>query len=152
MVLKAIDMWCIKPTRTCAINYEISDSGTPHMHMVLEDTNKVAFSTIQKTYRGVYISPTMGNKKETEDYIYKRGKHEEKNHTLIVEPVFYGEIRSNQGKRYDLIEVNNLIEQGLTPNEIFDMSIVYRRYESLVKKAFFRKRQTETPLHRNVKV
>ena len=38
MVDTAIELWIKdKPQRTCAINYEIGDSGTPHMHMVLED-------------------------------------------------------------------------------------------------------------------
>ena len=51
MVNKAIDIWCKdKPQRTCAVNYEIGDSGTPHMHMVLEDPAKVRFTAVQKLF------------------------------------------------------------------------------------------------------
>lgn len=41
IVEKVIAMWTDgKPARSCAVNYEIGDSGTPHLHMVLEDPGK----------------------------------------------------------------------------------------------------------------
>lgn len=51
MVDKAIELWCMnKPQRTCAVNYEIGDNQTPHMHMVLEDPSKSRFSAVQKLF------------------------------------------------------------------------------------------------------
>jgi len=152
MVQAAIDKWCNnKPYRTCAINYEIGDTGNHHMHMVLEDPSKSRFSAVQKMFPGIHIERTRGTKEQAEDYIMKRGRFAEKNHTVIVPAVFQGTIKANQGKRNDLDVIQELIEQGKTPNEITDLSIHYLRYESLIRKAYFRKRYNETPPFRKVR-
>ncbi len=153
MVNSAIDIWCKgKPQRTCAVNYEIGDSGTPHMHMVLEDPAKVRFSAVRKLFPSVHIEPTMGSKKQAEDYILKRGKFAEKEHTVIIPAVFHGEISASQGSRSDLADIENLIEQGMTPDEIMDISIKYRRHKPLIKDTFFRKKYKDTPYTREVTV
>lgn len=153
MVDKVIELWCAeKPQRTCAVNYEIGDQGTPHMHMVLEDPAKVRFSAIQKLYKGIHIEPTRGSKEQAEDYINKRGRFEEKNHTVVVPAVYHGEIKANKGARNDLDIIQELLEQGKTPNEIMDMSIHFRKYEDMIKKQYFRSRYKEMPRKRKVKV
>lgn len=153
MVQAAIDNWCFnKPHRTCAVNYEIGDSGNHHMHMVLEDPSKARFSAIKKLFPGIHVERTKGNKEQAEDYILKRGRFEEKNHTVIVPAQFRGQIKANQGKRNDLDTIQELIEQGLTPDEIMDLNIHYRNHETIIKKAFFRKRCKETPPKREIRV
>lgn len=147
MVEEAIRIWCNdKPQRTCAVNYEIGDNGTPHMHMVLEDPAKARFSAIQKLFPSIHIEPTRGTKEQAEDYINKRGIFEEKNHTVIVPATYQGEIKANKGSRKDLEVINDLIENGLTPREIYNISFAFRRFEPMIKKAFFEKRYSETPL------
>ena len=139
MVERAIELWCNeKPQRTCAVNYEIADTGTPHMHMVLEDPAKVRFSAIQKLFKGIHIEPTRGTKEQAEDYINKRGRFEEKNHTVVIPAVYRGIIKANQGARNDLDIIQELLEQGETPNEIMDISIHYRKHEALIRKQFYR--------------
>lgn len=151
MVNEAINKWVENhPNRTCAVNYEISDSGTPHMHMVLEDPSKTRFSAVQKLFPTIHIEPTRGNKKQAKDYILKQGKFEEKNHTVVVDAVFYGEITAGQGKRRDIDVIQDLLAQGMNPNEILDMSLSFRKHEALIRKAFFRKRFKETPTIREV--
>lgn len=151
MVQAAIDRWCLnKPYRTCAVNYEIGDTGNHHMHMVLEDPSKSRFSAVQKLYPGIHIERTRGNKEQAEDYILKRGRFAEKNHTILVPAIFRGQIKANQGKRNDLDTIQELIEQGRTPNEIMDLNIHYRNYESIIKKTYFSKLYNETPPKRNV--
>jgi hypothetical protein len=153
MVYRAIDMWCDeKPQRTCAVNYEIGDSGTPHMHMVLEDPSKTRFSAVQKLFPSIHIEPTRGNKKQAEDYILKKGCFEEKEHTVIVPAVFHGEIAAAQGKRNDLFIIEDLLAQGRTPSQIMNISITYRKHETLIRKAFFAKRCQETPTVRELTV
>ncbi len=153
MVYNAIDIWCKdKPQRTCAVNYEIGDTGTPHMHMVLEDPAKVRFTAIQKLFPTAHIEPTRGNKKQAEDYILKRGIHAEKSHTVVVDAVFHGEISASQGSRNDLAVIEDLIGQGKTPNEIMDISIRFRQFKKIIKETFFRKRSNETPYEREVTV
>ena len=85
MVDAAIEKWCFKkPHRTCAVNYEIGDSGNHHMHMVLEDPSKSRFSAVQKLFPGIHIAHTRGTKEQAEDYINKRGRFAEKSHTVII--------------------------------------------------------------------
>lgn len=153
MVDSAIEIWIKdKPQRTCAINYEIGDSGTPHMHMVLEDPAKVRFSAIKKLYNGIHIEQTKGSKEQAEDYINKRGKFSEKNHTVVIPAVYHGEIKANKGSRNDFEILEELIEQGLTPNEIFDISFSYQRYEKMIKSRFWQLKNKNAPIVRNVNV
>lgn len=153
MVDKAIELWIMdKPHRTCAVNYEIGDSGTPHMHMVLEDPAKARFSAIQKIFTGIHIEKTKGSKEQAEDYINKRGKFVEKNHTVVIPAVYHGEIKANKGSRNDLEIIEQLIEQGKTPDEIMEMSFAYSKYEKMIKGAFWRKKRKELALNREVSV
>ncbi len=153
MVDNAIRLWCEnKPQRTCAVNYEIGESGTPHMHMVLEDSAKARFSAIQKLFPTIHIEPTRGTKEQAEDYINKRGRFEEKNHTVVVPATYQGEIKANKGSRKDLEIINDLIENGHTPKEIFSISFGYRKFESMIRKAFLEKKYNETPPIREINV
>lgn len=151
MVNKAVEMWIEnKPQRSCGINFEVGDSGTPHMHMVLEDPAKSTFKGLQKLFPGIHISPTLGSKKQAEDYIYKRGVHAEKNHTVVVQPVIYGTIKAAQGQRSDLLAALELIEFGKTPEEIYAANINYRRLSRYIEEEYLAKRKKDTPVYRDV--
>ncbi|MCF8020270.1 MAG: hypothetical protein K9L62_12845 [Vallitaleaceae bacterium] len=152
IVDKIIELWTDKPSKACAVNYEIGDNGTPHCHMVLEDKNKSRFSAVQKLFPSIHIEPTKGNKKQAKAYIEKQGKFEEKNHTIVVAAKYHGDIEGKQGKRNDLLEIEDFINAGMTPNEIMDMSITYRKHETLIRKTYFAKRYSSTPVLREVKV
>ena len=153
MVQTAIELWCEnKPYRACAINYEVGDEGTPHMHMVLEDPEKSRFSAVQKLYQGIHISVTRGSKEQAEDYINKRGRFEEKQHTVVVPAIYRGVIKANRGTRNDLDIIKELVEQGLTPNQIMDKNIHFRKNSEIIVAEYFRKRNLETPMQREVKV
>lgn len=152
-----LSMWCnSKPGRIGAVAYCVSELGLHHLHMVLEVGNshsdRFTYKAIQKIY-GVkfHIEPTRGSKSEAEDYIYKRGKFAEKGEQ-VLEVSVSGDIKGNQGNRSDLAAVENMIAQGMTPNEIMDVSITLRRYEKMIKDAYYRKRDLETPFVRDVKV
>ena len=139
------------PQRTCAIAYCISADGLKHIHAVLEDTKAMRFSSVKKTFPGMNISPTKGSKKDAESYINKRGKFKESGEQIIYTNR-HGEIKGATGQRNDLEIIEELIKQGMTPNEIFDISIQYRRYARIVKDAYYRKRYKETPTLREVTV
>lgn len=153
MVEQALDLWMKdKPQRACAINFEIGDTGTPHMHMVLEDPAKSRFTALQKMFPSIHIERTRGNKEQAEDYINKRGRFAEKSHTVVIPARYRGQIKASRGARNDLAIIEELIEQGKTPNEIMTMSIAYRNKETIIRKAYFAKRVKETPLKRDVTV
>lgn len=152
IVDKIIEIWTKdNPQRTCAVAYCISAKGLKHLHCVLEDKKSVRWTGIKKLYPGMNIVPTKGNKQQTEDYLNKRGEYLEKGEKIVLIK-YHGEIQGKQGKRNDISSIEELIEQGLTPNEIFDISLAYRKYEKITKDAYYRKRYKETPLKRDVKV
>lgn len=149
---KALELWLQdKPTRTGAVAYCISADGLIHLHMVLEDSNKARFSALKKAFPKAHLEPTRGTKEQAEDYINKKGKFEEKGEKVIYVAKF-GEIKGNQGQRKDFEVLEHLINEGKTPNEIFDMNFAYRRYEKLIKDAYYRKREKETKFVRDIKV
>lgn len=140
------------PTRSGAWIYCISAEGLKHVHMVLEDTKAMRFTTIKKSYaKGMHFEPTKGTKEQAEDYINKRGRFEEKGEKIVAS-TRHGEIKGAQGQRRDLETISQLIDQGYTPSQIFDMDIRFRKNEKIVKGAYFRKREIETPYERDVTV
>lgn len=155
IVEKAIAMWTDgKPARTCAISYEVGDSGkTPHLHMVLEDPAKTRFSAVCKLFPGIHCEITKGSKEDAEAYIYKIGKFAEKNHTIVVQPVFHGSIKG-RGVRVNpqtvLLDIEDMINNGMTPEQIMELSIMYREKEPLIRSTYFAKRFKETPALRSI--
>lgn len=147
------DEWCsVSPTRSGAWLYCVSADGLHHIHMVLEDSIAMRFSVIKKSYAcGMHFEATKGNKQQVEDYINKRGKFEEKGEIIVCSTI-RGEIKGCQGKRNDLDDLGDFIEQGFTPSEILSMNPAYYRYETYIRRMFFDKRSKETPPVRDVEV
>lgn len=139
------------PQRTCAVAFCVSAEGLPHCHAVFEDTKTMRFTAVQKLFPGMHIEVTKGNKEQAEDYINKRGKWQEKGESVIC-IVRNGDIKGYQGQRRDFDIIDDLIQQGKTPNEIMEISFSFRRYETMIKRAFFDKRMRETPILRDLKV
>ena len=157
IVEKAIAMWTDgKPARSCAINYELADSEkkTPHLHMVLEDPAKTRFSAVCKLFPGIHCEATKGSKEDVEAYIYKTGKFAEKNHTIVVQPIFHGDIKGRGGVPVNpqriLQDIEDMINNGMTPEQIMELSIMYREKESLIRNTYFAKRFKETPALRSI--
>lgn len=149
---QALDDWIKdKPTRCGAVAYCISAAGLEHLHLVLEDSNKARFSAIKKVYPKAHIEPTRGTREQAEDYINKRGKFEEKGEQVLYIARF-GEIKGCQGSRKDIEIISDYLDAGYTPKEIMQMNFGYRRYEKMIKSAYFDKRSNETKFIRDVKV
>lgn len=138
-------------TRSGAVAYCVSAQGLQHLHIVACSINKMRFSALKKIWPKAHLEPTRGSKKQADDYIHKRGSYAEKG-----EQVLYiaqkGEIRSNQGSRTDLNSLQGFIDQGLSPDEIFDKNIGFRRYDKMIKDAYYSKLRKETPFIREVNV
>lgn len=139
------------PTRSCAVTYCVSADGLKHCHVVLEDTKVMRFSALKKAFPSMHIEPTKGNKEQAEDYINKVGKWEEKGEVILAS-ARHGEIKGSQGQRRDFEVVADLIEQGFTPHQIFEQNFAFRRYDKMIKQAYFDKRMKSVPLKRNVLV
>lgn len=151
-----LNMWVnSKLGRIGAVIYCISKTGFHHLHMVLEvensDSDRFTFKQVQKLYgKKFHIEPTRGNKKEAEDYIYKRGKYAEKDEVVTATAV-YGELKGNQGQRSDLKVMDEMLNRGMSPKQILDeMGLSAYRYESMLNKAYTRKQEKEQPTYRQV--
>lgn len=145
------DEWVLDhPTRTGAWIFCVSAEGLEHVHMVLEDEKAMRFSAIKKTYAiGMHFEPTKGDKDQAEDYINKRGKWQEKGEKIIAS-VKYGEIKGRQGQGRDIEVIEQLIKQGMSPNEIYAISARYIRYENVIKKAYLLELRKKVPLRQDV--
>ena len=139
-------------TRTGAWAYCISALGLHHVHMVLEDVVAMIFSVIKKTYaQGMHFEATKGTKKQAEDYIHKRSPFDEKGEQVLC-VVKAGEIKGRSANRSDLAEIAALLKEGHTPSEIMASNLNYRRYDRMIRDAFFDQRFKATPPIRPVKV
>lgn len=148
------DLWCGDGSsgRTGAWLYCVSSSGLHHVHMVLEDVKAMRFSAVKKVYNKAHIEATKGNKKQVLDYINKQGKFEEKGEKILYK-LEVGEIKGYQrGKRNDLENIKQMIDNGLTPSQIIDGDINLLRLEDYIEKIYYRKKLKETPYMRDVKV
>ena len=139
------------PQRSCAVAYCISADGLHHLHAVLEDVTAMRFSKVKKMYPSMHIEGTKGNKDQAEKYINKMPPYDEAGEQVIFTNR-HGEIKGKQGQRRDLDIIEELLNQNMTPDEILDMSLSYRRYEKFVRDAYYSKRMKETPIKRDIKV
>lgn len=139
------------PAGACAVTYCISADELKHLHAVLEDSKAMRFSAVKKVFPSMHIESTKGNKEQAEDYILKRGKFEEKGEK-IVHYVQRGEIKGQQGQRRDLDIIDDLIDKGMKPREIMMMNIGWRRYDKMIRDAFYDKKFKDSPFCRDVVV
>ncbi|MCL2188087.1 MAG: hypothetical protein FWC16_03435 [Defluviitaleaceae bacterium] len=139
------------PQRTCAVTYCISADGLKHLHAVFEDVRAMRFTKIKKVFPSMHIEATKGNKEQAEKYINKQPPFDEMGEQVIYTSR-HGEIKGRQGQRRDLDILEELINQDLTPVEIMDMSMSYRKHEKLIRDAYYRKRSKETPVLRDINV
>lgn len=139
------------PGGSSFLAYCMTTDGLQHVHAVLETGRTMRFSAVKKVFPAMHVEPTKGGKKDVEDYINKTGKFEDKNEAVICTRS-YGCIQARQGKRSDLDRIRELIEDGYTPEEVFEDDIRHRRYESIVNKEFYMKRLKETPPEKEMRV
>lgn len=135
-----------------AVVYCISAKGLPHLHCVFENTSKaMRFSSIKKWFPSVHLEPTKGTKKQVEDYIQKKPPFDEKGEKIVCQ-ARKGEIEGAIRKDSLLKQIQDMIEQGMTPEQIMSLSIYFREKEKLIRKCYFAKRFKETPPKRAVRV
>lgn len=130
--------------RKAGIAVCMSAQGLYHAHIACYG-NTTTLKRVSDILFNAHIEPQLGNKAELTAYLYKEGKHAEKG-----EQVLYTKglevIEDKQGKRNDLAEIEQLLNDGLTPEQIFSESFRYRKYEKMIKADYLARRIRETPL------
>ena len=133
------------------------ETGTPHTHVFVMLRNSTRFSRIKRLFPMFHIETAHGTAQENRDYIRKEGKHAETDKAKSSIPNSFEESgpvpdEPGQGYRSDFDEIEAMLHDGKTPSEIMESNFAYRRYERMIRSAYFDKRRRETPVQRPVKV
>lgn len=134
--------------RKAAIAVCVSSTGCYHCHIACYG-NTTTLKKVAKTLCDAHVEPQLGGKKALTDYICKEGKYAEKGEQILYTKGLEV-IQDKQGARSDLEDIEELLEAGLTPEEIYEESFRYRRYEKMIKSHYLAKRIAETPLIKNM--
>lgn len=136
--------------------YCISATGMPHVHMVLECGTAMRFSKVKKIYKTAHVEATKAGRKQVLEYIKKEGKFHEKGEVLVStlsHGIIIGNVyKSLKTQREVLLKIEELINDGMKPNEIMDQDIRFRKEEAVIRKSYFAKRYKETPPIRDITV
>lgn len=136
-------------TRSGGVAYCISAGGLHHLHMVFEDTKAMRFKALQKLFPSAHFEVTRGSKQDAEDYLLKRGRFEEKGEKVVTY-IIRGDIKGGRGKRRDLDSISELIDRGMTPDEILAENPVFYMQSDIISKMYFDRRWKNTPVVRNM--
>lgn len=123
----------------------VSKDGLYYGHMALYSKNYTTLKKVADILFQSNVQPQLGGKAQLEAYLKKEGKYAEKGETVLYSRGLEN-IQDNQGKRNDLEEIETLLNDGLTPEQIFEESFRYRKYEKMIKSDYLARRIKETPL------
>ena len=111
-----LEYWCL-----CD---EIGENETYHTHVFIYGKNAIRFSTVKNKFPPAHIDFAKGTSQENKDYIRKEGKwlKDKKKETNLIEtfkergdcPI------ERPGRRTDLEDLYDMINQGMTDKEIMD--------------------------------
>lgn len=108
------------------------EEKTPHTHIFIWRKMPIRFSTIKNLFDGGHFEPARGTCQQNRDYIRKEGKYAdtEKQETNIKESfVEFNECpEEKQGKRNDIVQIYEMVEQGLSDYEILQANPACLRY------------------------
>lgn len=139
--------------RFCSGTACVSAKDGFHLHLGAYCPKKMKPRVVAKMLGNAHIEPQRGKKDELLDYILKRGdKWKDKGEDILYQSEDMSGIVGHQGSRDDLGQIEELLLEGYTPSEIVAEKFSYRKYEKMIKDAYFQKRAAETPFMRDVHV
>ncbi|MEL7606056.1 MAG: hypothetical protein AAGU39_08380 [Sedimentibacter saalensis] len=130
--------------RVAGIAICVSAKGLYHAHVSLYG-NLTTLGNVAKIMYDSHIEPQLGGKKELKGYLLKEPPYDENGEQVLYTKGMEN-IQDNKGKRTDIEEIADLLQQGFTPTEIMEENFAYRKYEKMIKSAYIDKRIKETPL------
>ena len=122
----------------------VSLKGLYHAHIACYG-NTTTLKKVSDTFFQAHTEPQLGGKEALKQYLLKEGEYAEKGEQVLCHKGLEN-VEDVQGKRNDLEEIEELLNSGATPDEIFETAFRYRKYEKMVRSAFLAKRIKETPL------
>lgn len=130
--------------RKAGIAVCVTLDGCYHCHIACYG-NTTTLKKVSDVLYQSHIEPQLGGKEQLKAYILKEGKYSEKGEQILYSKGLEV-IEEKQGSRSDLDEIEKLLEDGYTPEQIFDESFRYRKYEKMIKAHYLHKRIKDTPL------
>lgn len=132
--------------------------STYHTHIYILLSKKKRWSSVCNAFPHAHIETSVkGSPEQCRAYIKKEGKFSKEKIETNFPDTFYEEgsipdfyISSDRTEM--LLQIESMLDSGMTPSEILNKSLVFRQYESLIRKQYFAKRFEETPPHREIKV
>ena len=121
-----------------------SKEGHYHAHMACYG-NTTTLKKVSDVLFQSHVDPVLGTKRQLLQYLKKEGKYAEKEEKVLYVRNLEN-VEDNQGKRNDLDDIEQLLENNMTPEQIFNECFRYRKYEKMIKAAYLSKRIQETPL------
>ena len=132
--------------------------STYHTHLYILLSKKKRWSAVQRIFNHSHIeAETKGSPQECRAYIRKEGsKYKDKSETNFPD-TFYeeGDIPSfflSNDRVEMLMQIDDMIQNDMLPEQILQQSIVFRQYESYIRKHFFQRRYNNTPPLRDVRI
>ncbi len=137
------------------LSYEIApSSGTPHVHLFFI-CNKVRWSVVQRRFPHAHIeNEVKGTPHQVRAYIKKEAENlSDEKKASLNQFIEWGDIPTPPtfDKQNILEDAERMINEGKSLTEILDTSILFRNHESVIRKTFFAKRFSETPIVRDLK-
>lgn len=130
--------------RTAGISVCRSKEGVYHCHMACYGNTSTLKKVSDILYRS-HVEPQMGGKEALKAYLLKEGKYSEKGEEILFAMGLEG-VQNSQGKRNDLTEIEEMLNEGATPEQIFAASFRFRRFEKMVKAEYIQLRIKNTPI------
>ena len=119
------------------------ENKTPHYHIYLCSNSPIYGSSIIKTFQGAHIEVAVRSSEENRDYVFKNEAYFMRNpdkrykEDTKLEGYQYesGECpQEQQGKRTDLETLKNLILEGKTNAEIYNINANYLKFANSIDK------------------
>jgi len=134
------------------------EGSTYHTHIYILLSKKKRWSAVHNAFPHAHIEASVkGSPQECVAYIKKEGKFSKEKKETNFPNTFYEEgtipdyfISADRTEM--LLQIEDMLDSGMRPTEIMDKSLVFRQYESLIRKQYFAKRFNETPPLRDVEV
>lgn len=138
------------PTRKGCVSVCMSAGGVYHLHAALFGES-TTLTSVAKLMYNAHVEPCKGGRDNLIKYINKEEQYADSGEKVLY-VVGREKLKTHPGKRTDIQEIEELIQEGFTPREILSMKFSYCFREKEIKTAYLIKRINEAPRRKNMYV
>lgn len=138
--------------RTCAVAVCLSKEKCYHVHLAMYSDNSTTLRQVSKILAHSHVEPQLGGKKELSAYLLKQGKYAEKGEEILYVHNIEAIQDVAQDKRKDVEVIEEMLDKGLTPQQILQTNFRFYRYETMILHAYADQRVKNAPLMQDVYV